>query len=379
MELSAIKHMEELASTLPGVISLSQGIPSTPSDSRIRESVIHEINNDSVDRYSCVAGLLKLRESISCKLKLQGMEYNPEDEIVITAGAMQAINATIFALTKPRDEIIVFSPTYSYYKRIAKLASVKVKTLVLKENENWKIDFEVLHKLISNKTKLLIICNPNNPTGSVLTNEEIFKLGLLAQKNGFIVLSDDVYQSFYYGKKNPANIANEKRFKCNVVNIKSLSKDYSLTGWRVGYIHSDKTIIRKILQVHDVLINCAPVVSQYAAFAGLVHSDAILAESLKKYKKHRLLMGGLLSQMSESLDFQWPDGSYYFFPKIKGVYNSVNFCKDLLYSSKLAVVPGSEFGEGGEGHVRLCFGKSEEEIKKGLARLKKYFLYNTYT
>jgi len=379
MAISAIKHMEELANTLPGVISLSQGIPSSPSDTRIRESVIQEINNNSVDKYSCVAGMMKLRESISYKLKKQGMEYNPEDEIVVTAGAMQAISATIFALTKPRDEIIVFSPTYSYYKRIANLASVKVKILVLKENENWKVDFEALDALISNKTKLLIICNPNNPTGSVLTNDELNRLGLLAQKYGFIILSDDVYQSFYFGKDNPANIANEKCFKRNVVNIKSLSKDYSLTGWRIGYLHSDRSIVEKILQVHDVLINCAPVVSQYAAYAGLAHSDNILSESLKKYKKHRILMGGLLSQMRDHLDFQWPDGSYYFFPKIKGLYNSVDFCKELLYTSKLAVVPGSEFGEGGEGHIRLCFGKSELEIQDGLGRLKKYFLYNTFS
>lgn len=378
MALSAIKQMEELANSLPDVISLSQGIPSSPSANIIRESVIQEINNNNVDRYSCVAGIMKLRECISLKLNEQGMDYNAEDEIVVTAGAMQAISATIFALTNPGDEIIVLSPTYSYYRRIGKLASVNVKTLVLKESENWKLDIVALQKLVTNKTKLLVICNPNNPTGSVLSQTELQSVGMLAQKCGFVILSDEVYQSFYYGPGKISNISIYKSFKKNIVSIMSLSKDYSLTGWRVGYLYSDKAVVNKILQVHDVLINCAPVVSQYAALAGLIHSEKILSESLTKYAKHRVIMGSLLEKMSEHLEFQWPIGSYYFFPKIKGLLNSVKFCTDLLYNSKLSVVPGSEFGQGGEGHIRLCFGKSEQEITEGMDRLRKYFLYNTY-
>lgn len=378
MALSAIKQMEELAQKMPDVISLSQGIPSSPTDTIIRESVIKAIVNNQVDKYSEVAGLFELRQLISKKLEEQGMHYDADDEILVTAGAMQALSATIFALTKPGDEIIILSPTYSYYKRIADLASLTTKSLVLDEKNNWKVAMKKLEKLITKKTKLLITCNPNNPTGSILSKKELLQIGILSQKYGFTIISDDVYQSLYFGEGTLPTIVDDAKFKKNIVRIVSLSKDYSLTGWRIGFLHSDKSLISNIIEAHDALINCAPVVSQYAAIAGLKNSERIITESLAKYKKHRLLMGSLLEQMKDHVDFQWPEGTYYFFPKIKGINNSAQFCLDLLKNAKLSAVPGSEFGEGGEGHIRLCFGKSEREITEGMTRLKNYFLYNTY-
>ena len=379
MALSAIKQMEELARNMPDVISLSQGIPSSPSDTVIRESVINAIRSNMVDKYSAVAGLPELRELISNKLKENGMIYRAEDEIIVTAGAMQALSATIFALTKPGDEIIILTPTYSYYRRIAELASLTIKNLVLQEHNKWKIDFDVLQKMITKRTKILVMCNPNNPTGSVLSKKEMIHIGMLAQTYGFTIISDDVYQSLYFGEGRLPSIAEDENLRKHIVRIVSLSKDYSLTGWRIGFLHADKSVVSKILEAHDLLINCAPVVSQYAGLVALKNSERITQESLRKFSEHRMLMGNYLETLRDHLDFQWPDGAYYFFPKIMGVTNSVKFCIDLLNNARLSTVPGSEFGEGGEGHIRLCFGKSKEEIIEGMDRLKNYLVYNTYT
>ena len=375
--LSAIKQMEELANKIPGVISLSQGIPSFPADDVIRESVIKAITQNKVDKYSEVAGLYELRKLISMKLAEDGMSYS-ENEIVVTAGAMQALSATIFALTRPGDEIIVFSPTYSYYERIAKLASVQTKQFILDEKNDWKVDIGSLEKSITKKTKLLVLCNPNNPTGSVLSRKELIEIGLLAQKYNFTIISDDVYHSLYFKENRLFSICEEEDFKKNVVRIVSLSKDFSLTGWRIGYLHAHRSLITRILNAHDVLINCAPVVSQYAALVALENYERIVSKSLVEYKENRLLMGEKLEQMRDHVDFIWPTGAYYFFPRIKGVRDSVKFSLDLLHNYKLSVVPGSEFGIGGEGHIRLCFGKSKEEILMGMNRLRQYFVYNTY-
>lgn len=186
MSLSAIKQMEELAMNMPDVISLSQGIPSCASDSLIRKAVIKSINSGKVDKYSAVAGLFSLRQLISQKLKEQGMFYSAGDEIIITAGALQALAAAIFALTKPSDEVIVISPAYSYYRRISELASLKVRTLVLNQKDKWRIDIDRLKNLVTKKTRILIICNPNNPTGAIISKKELVKIGFLAQKYNFI-------------------------------------------------------------------------------------------------------------------------------------------------------------------------------------------------
>lgn len=377
MPLSAIKQMEELAKKMPEVISLSQGIPSCASDSLIRQAAIEAINSGQADAYSDVAGLFLLRQLISQKLKKQGIHYNAEEEIIVTAGALQALSAAIFALTKPGDEIIVMSPAYSYYQRIAELASLKIKTLILKQSDKWKVDIDGLENLLTKKTRLLVICSPNNPTGSILSKKDLMEIGFLAQKHNFIVISDNVYQNLYFGEGKLPNIAEESKFREHIIGVDSLSKDFALTGWRIGYLYADKKLIRKIIGAHDVLINCAPVVSQYAAIAGIKHNERIIKDSLIKYKEHRLLMGNLLEELKDHLEFQWPDGAYYFFPKIKGVNDSKKFCLNLLYEAKLSTVPGSEFGEGGEGHIRICFGKSKEKIEKGMKRLKHFFTNKT--
>lgn len=188
-----------------------------------------------------------------------------------------------------------------------------------------------------------------------------------------MIIQDDVYENFYFGDGHLFNLCTEKQFKKQIIRIVSFSKSFALTGWRIGFLHGSKEYIDKILPIHDNLVNCAAVVSQYAAIEALKNESLITPVYLASYRKRRKLMGEFLKDCEDYLKFIWPEGAYYFFPKIIGVKNTEELCFDILEKTKVATVPGEEFGNGGEGHIRLCFSKSEEEIVEGMRRLLLYF------
>jgi aminotransferase len=384
--LSAIKQIEMLAKRIPEAISLAQGIPDNYSHQLIRQATIAAIKNSRVDKYTLPNGLPELRQLVSQQLALEKMSYDPETEIIVTAGAIEGLSATLLTLLEPGDEIIIPTPTYNYYRHISELKKARPVEIKLDETNGWSLDIQSVKKAISKHTKVLIICNPNNPTGTVYSQQQQKELGQLAQEHNFYLVIDSVYEYFYYptpptapnGKvtKIPFNICQVAQHKSQIIRVVSLSKHFCLTGWRIGYLHGPQNLIQQILPTHDSLINCAPVVSQYAAIAALINSKQIISENTKKYHKKRLIIGQTLNQLSKYISFTWPQGAYYFFPKLLHVKKSEDFCFDLLNKAKLATVPGSEFGPGGESHFRLCFGRSEQDIIEGMNRLKKYFLSN---
>lgn len=364
--------MESYATKIKDVISLAQGTPSFFSDPIIRKEVIYLLLSNRVDQYSTVAGLFSLRKNISKLLEKRNMFYDSEDEIVITAGSMEGLSCTMLGLVKPGDEVIIPTPTYVAYERIVRMISAKPVFVRLEENNNWQLDIKKFEQHLTLKTKAIILCNPNNPTGSIYQEKVVYQLASLAKKNNMYLILDEVYDHFRFENKKSNHPCEEKKFKKNIIRIYSFSKDYALTGWRIGYLHSDESIIQKIIGPHENLINCAPVISQYAALAALKHPE-IIDKNLLEYKKRRNIMGTALSKLKNFLSFSWPTGSYYFFPRIKGLKNSKKFCLDLLDKVELSVVPGIGFGMGGEGHIRLCFGKSEKEVDIGMKRLAEYF------
>lgn len=371
-QLSAIKRIEIIARQTPGVVSLAQGVPFLPSSSFIRDAACQAIQQGKVDRYSLGVGIPELREKISDHLKDREMMYDPKTEIIVTAGAIESLSTIFLSLLSKNDEVVVFTPTYfANYKSIISMAGGKPIPIPLIENRSWHIDFHLLEKSITKKTRAIIICNPNNPTGSVLFKEDLIKLGDLALKNNLLLLMDDVYSEFSY---NGAiyNLCQEKRFKNNVLRIVSFSKIYSLSGWRIAFVHGPKEYIQKLLPFHDNLINCAPVVSQYAALAGLSHHKKIITANLKIYRHNREIVMKELDKLASYFSYTIPEGAYYIFPKLKNSKDDVKFCFDVLQKAKVAIVPGIDFGPGGEGHIRICFGKSEEEIIEGMKRLGKY-------
>lgn len=370
MKLSLIKRIENEAYKIGGVISLAQGIPSIPSHQIIREEVIKSINNGDVDKYSLSAGLPELQDFIFAKYNLD----KQKNKVIITTGAIEALSAIFLALCNHGDEVITFSPYYSAYLRVVEISGAKLIDEPLLAENNWRPNIENLRNKITKNTKIIFLCNPHNPTGVIFTKEELVEIGEIAIENNLIIVSDDVYKNLYYTKDKPYLLQDNPTFRKNLISVVSFSKDFSLSGWRAGFLLGPNKLLEPIFSVHDTLVNCTPVVSQYAALAALKFEDKILPEILREYTEHRKLMGEYLETLSPYLDFIWPEGSYYFFPKIKNLKDSEKFCFDMLKENKVAVVPGSAFGAEGEGYVRLCFGRSKEDIISGMERFKSHLI-----
>ncbi len=284
------------------------------------------------------------------------------------------MSSIALSLLEPGDEVITFTPTYfANYRNIVSVARGALKAVPFDEANNWRIDFEKLNHAITKKTKLLILCNPNNPTGSVIPKEDLIKLGDLAIKHNFIIVLDDVYHDLYFGEK-PYILCEDNKYRKLILRIVSFSKIFAMCGWRIAALHGPKELIQQIVPTHDVLVNCAPVVSQYAVLGGLEHFETIAQEARETYQKHRDFVIQELEKLSDHFDFFTPNGAYYIFPKLKNTQDDVSFCMDALRSAKVALVPGSDFGPGGEGHIRICFGRSMEELEEGMKRLKSYLL-----
>ncbi len=370
IELSAIKRIENEAFKIGGVVSLAQGIPSIGSHEIIRSSAIEAITKGQVDRYSLSAGISELREALIKKYNLD----ETESDVIITTGAIEALSATFLALCNTDDEVISFSPYYAAYIQVVKISGATIVDEPLLEENNWRPDLNSLRKKITPKTKAIILCSPHNPTGMVLTKEELEGIGQIALENDLFIVSDDVYKDFYYTNERPYLLQDNPIFRDRLIHVSSFSKNFSLTGWRVGFLIGPKKLLTPVFPVHDALVNCAPVVSQYAALSALKSEEKILAEVMPTYLERRKLMGEVLETLRDYLDFAWPEGSYFFFVKIKNLKDSEKFCFDMLREDKVAVVPGSAFGPSGEGYIRLCFGRSEEDIKEAMTRIKKYLI-----
>jgi len=374
MQLNAIKQMELYARYHPETISLSQGIPFLPSDDNIRYDAIAAILNNKVDKYEDPQGLFTLRASISQSLKDEYMDYS-EEEILVTAGAMEGISVALLSiLTSERSEVIVPTPTYSAYFRAITIARGKAVLLPLEEEKQWELDLSLLQESITSRTAAILLCNPNNPTGSIYTKKVLQEICILAEKYNITLILDEVYKNMIFDNDTFYTPCIEEKFKKQIIRVVSFSKDFSLTGWRVGYLHSSSENIQKIVPVHDALINCVPVISQYVAISALRNQDRILKSNKKTYTKHKKIMKAYLDNLHDFLDYANPMGSYFFFPRFVDEKNSRDFCFNLLEKQKIAVVPGSDFGPGGENHIRLCFGRGEEDIKKGMEGLTNFLV-----
>jgi aminotransferase len=388
INLSIIKQMELEASKYPDTISLAQGIPSFDTPEHIKRRVENALQRGVVAKYSLSPGLPELREMIELSLEAEGMYYNWQKEILITAGAIEGITATIMAITNPGDEVIIPEPTYTSYKEVIKLAGCKPVLVPLNENKDWGFDIETYKNAITDKTKAIFYCNPNNPTGTIYTREELLSLAELAKKHNLFLISDEVYKDFIFNKDEIFSLAELTELRKYVIRIFSFSKAFAMTGWRVGYLHSDESIVKEIIKVHDSLVTCAPVISQYAAMGCLEMGDLDKKYLFKNYNKRRELICDRLKKLSHVFDFVVPNGAYYIFPKIltnigqkynininneKGGVDSRKFAMFLLQEAQVATVPGMAFGPSGEGHIRMSFGRSEQDINKAFNRIEKLF------
>jgi aminotransferase len=398
IKLSPIKQMELLASKIPDVVSLAQGVPSFDTPEIIKKASIKALKRGVVARYSLAPGLPELRETIEQKLAEEGMYYDFEKEIIATAGSIEAITASLIAIiSNKKDQVILFSPSYASYPEAVKVAGGQPVFVNLIESDGWRIDFKKLARKINSKTAAILFCNPNNPTGTIFPKEDLLKIAELAKKKKVFIICDEVYKDFVYNaeiniEQAPNNaeiiprisasvpcdsaffsLAQIPELRKTIIRVFSLSKAYAMTGWRIGFLHSDEENTSEILKIHDSLVTCAPAISQYAAMAALDFADREVKEFCREYQRRRDLICRHLDDLPKLFSYQKPNSSYFVFPRVLKSKNSWRFALNLLEKARVAAVPGIAFGPSGEGHIRMSFGRGEKDINEAFKRIKDYF------
>ncbi len=373
INLSPIKQIELKASQIPDVISLAQGIPSFDTPEVIKKAAVKALSRGDVAKYSLTLGLPDLRETVEEKLAKEGMLYDFQSEILVTVGSIEAITASLISMiSKNKDEILLFSPCYTSYQEAVKVAGGKPVFVNLDEDRDWQIDIDNLKKKISSRTAAILFANPNNPTGSVFPKKDLIVLGDLALKHDFFIILDEVYKDFIYDNLHFFTLASISKLREKIIRTFSFSKAYAMTGWRIGFLHSDEENVKEIVKVHDTMVTCAPVISQYAAIGAFDYAEREIDEFRKKFTSRRELACRHLDKLSNFFSYQKPSGSYFVFPKLLNESDSWKFTLDLLEKAHVAVVPGVAFSPSGEGYIRINFGREEKDITAAFKRIEKY-------
>ncbi len=378
IEISAIKKLQLLANEDKGVISLAQGIPSFETSDSIRNAAISAIKKGVVDKYTSGFGIDPLRNAIVKKVKRDNDITATIDQVMVTHGAIEAMMATFIALLNPQDEIIVLTPDYASHITQTQIARHGGKPIFvpLQESENdWVLNAAKVEAAITQQTKAILICNPCNPTGKVYTKEELKSLADIARRYNLFIISDEMYEYFTYDGKKHVSIGSFPEVADRVISIFGVSKSYAMTGWRIGYIVANKKLISQIFKVHDSLVTCPTAVSQYAALEALEGKQSMVNTYKKAFEKRRSIVLEELSK-TDKISIIVPQGAYYAFVKIEKEVDDYDLALQLLREAKVAVVPGSAFGNGGENHLRISFGGEENLLREGLQRLVKFIEKN---
>ncbi len=373
--VSAIKELNMRALAQEGSISLGQGVPSVPTPKYICDAVTELLSSEKkLGLYAPQPGIPNLRDGIARWLcDTYPKASLKRENILITVGGMEGLFATFTALLDEGDEVLLFDPNYASHIEQVILAGGVPVYIPMSFEDNWSFDPDDIIKRITSRTKILVICNPSNPTGKVFSKEEIDTLVALAKKYKFIVIADETYAFLTYGKKNTSLLEYPEIFDQLVV-CTSFSKQFAMTGWRVGYVAASPETIEAIAKVHDAMVISAPTVSQYAALAALSDPENPAVIEIKtKLEEQRALMMAELDTVPELFAYTVPEGAYYLFVKFnKEKLSSRDFCLKLLDEAGVATIPGSAFGPSGEGFVRLSFAASSENIKEAFLRIRNW-------
>ncbi|MBI3785192.1 MAG: aminotransferase class I/II-fold pyridoxal phosphate-dependent enzyme [Deltaproteobacteria bacterium] len=377
LELSPIKAVELRAARIPDVVSLAQGIPSFDTPEPIKRFVIQKIAEGACSKYSLTPGLPQLRELISEALLAEGMRYDPDGEIIVTCGSIEAISATLLASVSAGDEVLVASPTYASYIPAIRLTGATPRFVPLNEDANFDLDPDAIAKAIGRNTAAILLSNPNNPTGTIYSEGEMRRMMQLAARHDLLVITDEVYKDFLYTNEAAGNPAKMSEYRDRVVRVCSFSKAYGMTGWRVGFLHTTRQRADEILKIHDALVTCAPVVSQYAAIAALEVGGPFVEQFRNEFRLRRARIIERLDALPEIFDYQKPNASYFAFPRIKDTVplarDSRALANDILDRARVALVPGVAFGPTGESHLRFCYAREQADIDRAFDRLTDYF------
>ena len=368
---SGIRKFFDIAATMDGVISLGVGEPDFQTPWHIRKAGISSLERGRT-KYSANRGTMELRREISAYLKRRyGLEYKSESEILVTVGGSEAIDGAIRAIVSPGDEVIIPQPSYVCYEPITALAGGVPVIIETKAENDFKVTAEELKKAITPKTKALILPYPCNPTGAVMEREDLEKIAEVLKDTDIIVISDEIYSELTYCESPHVSPASVPNMWERTITINGFSKAYSMTGWRLGYACGPEEIMKQITKIHQYAIMCAPTTSQYAAVEALRNGDEEIEKMRNEYDRRRRLIVHGFNKLG--LTCREPKGAFYAFPCIESTgLSSDEFCEKLLQSKKVAVVPGTAFGKGGEGFIRASYCYSAEHILKALERIEEF-------
>lgn len=370
MPPSGIRKYFDMVHEMEGVISLGVGEPDFVTPWNIREAGIYSLEKGHT-HYSSNAGFLELRDEISRYLHRRfELSYHPEDEILVTVGGSEGIDLALRALVGPGDEVIIPEPSFVAYQGCTTFTGATPKVIELKAENEFKLTKEELLAAITPKTKVLIMPFPNNPTGAIMTKEELQDIVDVIKDRNIVIISDEIYAELTYETKH-VSIASFEEVKDQTLLINGFSKAYAMTGWRLGYACGPKTLIQAMKKIHQYAIMCSPTTSQYAAIEAMRNGDASVEMMIKEYnRRRRVLVDGFRKL---GLDCFEPLGAFYVFPCIKSTgLSSDEFCEQLLLSEKVLAVPGNAFGACGEGYIRACYAASYEDIKEALVRIERF-------
>ena len=367
---SGIRKFFDIVSEMKDAISLGVGEPDFDTPWHIRDEGMYSLEKGRTF-YTSNAGLKELKMEITEYLKRRyQMQYNYQDEVIVTVGGSEAIDIGLRALLDPGDEVLIPQPSYVSYEPCTILAGGKPVVIELKNEDQFRLTPKQLEDAITNKTKVLILPYPNNPTGAIMNRSDLEKITEIIIKNDLIVMSDEIYSELSYNGEH-TSIASLPGMKERTILINGFSKSYAMTGWRLGYACGPKEIIEQMIKIHQFAIMCAPTTSQYAAIEALKNGDEDVAQMREAYNQRRRYLIHAFKKME--LDCFEPYGAFYVFPCIKEFkMTSEEFATRLLQEEKVAVVPGTAFGDCGEGFLRISYAYSLDRIKIAIGRIEKF-------
>ena len=370
MPASGIRKFFDILDSMTDVTALTVGQPDFVTPWKIREAGIESLESGKT-YYTSNAGTLELRKEISNYMNRRfDLTYDPAKEVVVTVGGSEAIDVAMRTILQPGDEVIIPTPCFVCYEPLCKMTGAVPVIVETRNEDKFKLTPELLESAITEKTKMLVLAYPNNPTGAIMDAEDLEKIAQIIREKQIIVLSDEIYAELTYGRRHVSIASLPDMWERTVV-VSGFSKAYAMTGWRLGYICAPAPLAKQMLKIHQYAIMCAPTTAQLAAITALRDCDEEVAAMTAEYdRRRRLIYNGLRDIGVESFE---PEGAFYIYPNIgKFGLTSEAFCERLLYEHKCAIVPGVAFGAAGEGFARISYAYSVKHINQALERMEAF-------
>ncbi|MBR5064891.1 MAG: aminotransferase class I/II-fold pyridoxal phosphate-dependent enzyme [Oscillospiraceae bacterium] len=369
---SGIRKYFSLAEEMGDCLSLGVGEPDFVTPWEVRRAGIESLDQGKTF-YSANAGLKELRRQITLYLKRAfGLRYDPDTETVVTVGGSEAIDMAMRTLLNPGDEVLLPTPCFVCYEPIAKMCGAKVTPIILKEENEFKLTAEEVREAITDRTKILVLPFPSNPTGAVMGRSDLEQIAEVLKGTDIFVISDEIYSELTYGGErhvSPASISDD--MWARTVTVNGFSKSFAMTGWRLGYVCAPAPITEQIVKMHQFAIMCAPTTAQYAGIVALRDCEDVVASMRDEYDiRRRFIVDGFNRIGLHCFE---PRGAFYVFPSVESTgLTEEEFCEQLIRKKRVAVIPGTAFGPGGEGHVRVSYSYSIKHIKEALRRIGEF-------